>query len=203
MLGWFFLFMLVVIGLGWRERKKNARIFSELSSRLAQVEELLLEVCALVEEKLALEELPPLPEEMEETSAPHEREEAEEAARPEEPTERQLAESVVVEGTPEATNEPPQTVDVQREEPQLPQEQEPQRPAPQTQPPAREGSKPTKGKKAGTAKRPKLPPWNEKIIELWQQGVSVPEIARQVEKGQGEVQLIIDLYGDERPQSKY
>ena len=64
MVGWCFLLMLVIIVLGWRERKKNTRKFSEINTRLAQVEELLLEVCALVEENVIQEDLSPLPNEL-------------------------------------------------------------------------------------------------------------------------------------------
>ncbi|NLC53986.1 MAG: hypothetical protein GX770_08485 [Firmicutes bacterium] len=215
MVGWCFLFMLVIIVLGWRERKKNFRNYSELNSRLAQAEELLLEVCALVEERVVQEELPPLPDEPEELEIQQELETRQEPVGQEEPLKPQAPVEPEVPGKPEAVKteeahnqageaqKPPPTAVDQKEQPLLAGEQgeQPKPPVSSAKTPAKQGSKHTKGKKAKRAKEQKLPPWNQQIIELWQKGLSVQEIARQIEKGQGEVQLIIDLYCDERPQS--
>ena len=203
MVGWCFLFMLVIIVLGWRERKKNLRKFSEINFRLAQVEELLLEVCALVEERLVQEELPPLLDEPQESGTRQEPVEQEEPVKPQvvEPEKPEGVKTREVGNKAGKTKQPTQTAAAQREEQPVLSEEQPEPPVSQPRMPAKQGSKQTKGKKAKKAKGQKLPPWNQQIIELWQKGLSVQEIARQIEKGQGEVQLIIDLYCDERPQS--
>lgn len=211
MVGWGFLFLLVVIILGWRERRRNYRKFSELNTRLAQVEELLLEVCALVEEKIVPGELPPLQPEPAVPEKPAEKTEPDQPGRRKEP-EKPNADEVGAPGTTalrvvskpvEETAPPSPTVASRKEQPGLTGEQ----PAPPEQPdsppkmPAKKGRKPATDKKTKTVNVQKLPPWNQQIIELWQKGLSVQEIARQIGKGQGEVQLILDLYGNERVQN--
>lgn len=227
MVGWCFFFLLVIIVLGWRERKRNWRRFSEITSRLAQVEELLLEVCSLVEERLIKEELSPLPHEPEKTEKPEEpevTEEPEEKAQPEKPQgpaelgRPDGVERREVSHLPEGTKQPSptamgkrETSVLNREQPEEPgqpeQPEQPERPeqakspVSQPKPQTQAESKQTMGRKVKAPKGQNLPAWNQQIIELWQKGLSVQEIARQLEKGQGEVQLIVDLYCDERPQS--
>lgn len=218
MVGWCFLLMLVIIVLGWRERKKNTRKFSEINTRLAQVEELLLEVCALVEENVIQEDLSPLPNELGEPVELEDRGETPEPVELEEPiitpepvVAEKLEKPEMVEKRESSnrkgkTDKPPQSAAVQKEKAVSTREQleQPEQAGPPASPPkmpAKQGSKQTKGKKVKTAKGQKLSPLNQQIIELWQKGLSVQEIARQIEKGQGEVQLIIELYCDERPQS--
>ncbi|NLM37178.1 MAG: hypothetical protein GX202_03510 [Firmicutes bacterium] len=217
-----FLLLLVLVVLGWRERKRNIRKFSEITSRLAQVEELLLEVCSLVEERLLQEELSPLPNEPEEPVKPQrllvETEELAEAAAPEEPPRPAEPGSTdrvarrVVSKQPEETNQPRATAAGKKESPVPTREQtgrsaRTERPAQaksnvaQPKLPAQEESRPAVSRKVKNIKGQKLSPGNQKIIELWRKGLSIQDIARQLEKGQGEVQLIVDLYCDERPHS--
>jgi len=177
LLGWHIFFLLVWLFLSFWERKKYRRKLSELNSRLTQVEELLLEVCALVEEgKTANEPSSPTLEEKK-------GEDRGEVRR---------------ESTAQA---PPFGVPAQEIKPVTPQEQPPL-PSPQpglaAQPNRRDRNKKARKPKVTPDK---LPEWNQQIIELWQQGLPVPEIARQTGKGQGEVQLIVELYCEERPQS--
>jgi outer membrane biosynthesis protein TonB len=206
MVGWCFLLMLVIIVLGWRERKKNTRKFSEINTRLAQVEELLLEVCALVEENVIQEDLSPLPNELGEPVELEEPIITPEPVVPEKLEKPEMVEKRESSNRKGKTDKPPQSAAVQKEKAVSTREQleQPEQAGPPASPPkmpAKQGSKQTKGKKVKTAKGQKLSPLNQQIIELWQKGLSVQEIARQIEKGQGEVQLIIDLYCDERPQS--
>lgn len=176
MFGWHIFFLLALLVLGYWERKKYGRKLSELDSRLTQVEELLLEVCALVEEGNTTRE-PSSPAASEERKG----EDRGEASR----------------GS--AGQTPPSSVPTQEIKPVAPPEQPPS-PASQSGLAAQTKKGEKKGRKPKVA-REKLPEWNQQIIELWQQGVPVPEIARQTGKGQGEVQLIVELYCKERPQS--
>src|SRR5690554_2985880 len=117
MVVWCLLLILVLIVLGWRERKKNFQNFKETNSRLAQVEEVLLEICALVEEKVIQEDLPPLPHEPEEPEKPQELIEPEALEKPEAVETRKVNSPA---GTAKQTL---QTVAVQREKPILTREQ--------------------------------------------------------------------------------
>ncbi|NLY91251.1 MAG: hypothetical protein GX081_06540 [Firmicutes bacterium] len=176
MQGWYIFILLVLLVFGFWERKKYGRKLSELTSRLTQVEELLLEVCALVEEGQTANE-PSSPAAFEEKKG----EEGGEANR------ETIAQA------------PPSSAPAQEKKRVAPPEQPPS-PPPQTgltELPNKDGKKDKKLKII----RENLPEWNQQIIELWQQGLPVPEIARQTGKGQGEVQLIVELYCKERPQS--
>jgi uncharacterized protein YoxC len=42
--------------------------------------------------------------------------------------------------------------------------------------------------------RPVNDPKHRQIVELWEQGLSIEEIARQLETGRGEIQLILEIY---------
>ncbi|HBR29332.1 MAG TPA: hypothetical protein DD789_07820 [Firmicutes bacterium] len=150
MFGWCLLFMLVIIVLGRRAWKKYALKLAELNSRLSQVEELLLEVCSLVEEESGEEMLLPVVETAQLPAAELPKADSE-----------QLAQAELL---------PPAAL------------------------PSDQGTKHPKGKKGGSVNPQKLPEWHQQIIELYEKGLSVQEIARQIEKGQGEVQLVVDLY---------
>ena len=168
--GWCVLFMLVIIGLGRRALKKYALMLSELDSRLAQVEELLLEVCTLVEEESGEETL----------FSVVEAEQFPVAEEGEIPTEKaplpeiwiQEAEPLKADSTPLAQTKSEEPVVFSTDQ----------------------SAKQIKGKNEGTVKQQKLPEWKQQIIELHEKGLSVQAIARQIGKGQGEVQLVVDLY---------
>jgi FtsZ-interacting cell division protein ZipA len=173
--GWYLILMLVLVVLVFWERKSSGRRLSELEARLRQVEELLLEICALMEEEETTIESP--------ASAQQETENSKAPGR-ENP-------QPVGQTPPPIASGPVEVAVTASGQPQSPSVQ----PKPKT-PPKKEVKKESKHK----VKREKLPQWNQQIIQLWQQGLPVPEIARQTGKGQGEVQLIIDLYCKERPE---
>ncbi len=175
MFGWCLLFMLVIIVLGRRAWKKYALKLAELNSRLSQVEELLLEVCSLVEEESGEEMLLPV---VEIAQLPAEEEGGDQ--------------------TEDGAN---QTIELplpQIRAAELPKADSEQLAQAELLPPAAlpsdQGPKHPKGKKGGSVNPQKLPEWHQQIIELYEKGLSVQEIARQIEKGQGEVQLVVDLY---------
>lgn len=185
MLGWCIFFLLLVLVLVYRERKKNARKFDELDSRLSQVEELVLELCALVEERETAGEPSP-------SAALEEKKEGNAHGRKEEERKEVSQEA--------AGQTRPYSVPAPETKPVQPVAPPPSLSSPPSSPEA--AAQPERGEKKG--RKPKvipeqLPEWHQQIIELWQQGLAIPEIARQTGKGQGEVQLIVDLYCKERP----
>ena len=160
MFGWCLLFMLVITVLGRWYWKMYALKLSDVNARLFQVEELLLEVCSLIEEGSGKETLLPV----------------------EETTEFLAVEEI------SPTVEAPAEAEIELQEAELPKADT----APPTQ--SKSGTRDPKGKKGGKVDQQKLSEWNQQIIELYEKGHSVQEIARQIEKGQGEVQLVVDLY---------
>lgn len=182
MSGWHIFILLLLLILWYGERKKVTRRISEVEFRLAHVEELLLEVCALVEEGESGSE--PAPSAVLENKKEEDRKEAKEES------------PAPIKPSPVATVSSPENKAAGPSE-KPPVLSSPSGTVAQVAQPEREEKKGRKPK----VPLGKLPEWHQQIIELWQQGLPIPEIARQTGKGQGEVQLILDLYCKERPQS--
>lgn len=227
MFGWYLGCFLVVLFIFWRTKKKYFTILSELSSRISLVEELLLEICAVLEEQEPLSKVS-----------------------------LEMTETIVEEESSEPSREPlvfspPQDLEEKQPNEKLPTN--PEQIMPNSSKPVKEVQKPdkleTKKKESIPEKAQKVTSSNSKenkthaeqktpeeegntnlkqetpkrkskvnnkqetlkkeieniemlatperhqtIIELYQKGLTVKEIARQSGMGQGEVQLIIDLY---------
>ncbi|NLW56908.1 MAG: hypothetical protein GX050_09925 [Firmicutes bacterium] len=245
MFGWFVLLLLVFIFffffLSRRGRKRLQVRLAELSSRVAQVEELLLEICAVLEEKEPIPEL--LPAETEEALFEEERDviSSREVRDPKLSVEALPEEEREVLSSPSLARTDVNSVDSERRPPhqarleaetrektgEHPREKPKKEPsdqsrekAPEKQPEqkvtATHGKGASSQKANNTTAQPQaassprgreinqerlnkidpstLPERSKRIIELLQQGLSVKEIARTTGMGQGEVQLIIDLY---------
>mgnify|MGYP001217040404 CR=1 FL=1 len=251
MIGWSGLLLVIILSfifiLNRRGRKGLQASLGELSSRVAQVEELLLEICAVLEEKERIFE--PLPAEAEEALPedesnvlspqllPHtevevsppagERKPAREE-RPEPGVEDEIRELLIGEKkAPHQKRPEPETKgktgkNLSEQPKQKPQEKpgdQAREKAVEKRPgqtgtaageknevglvenvkPSQQATSSSRGKEINRARLEKidptkLPERSRKIFELLQQGLSVKEIARSTGMGQGEVQLIIDLY---------
>src|SRR5690554_2062389 len=165
----FFFFGAFVILLWLRDKRKILRKFSDLRLRVRQMEELLLEICAYLE--------------------------------------KETKETAAVEGQ----GKPPdsgRTVKAMLFEQSTIKEQKQPEPAKSPSTTERKGvvrkaETDLNAEKAGSGgsdtceSRPahrKVPERHREILGLFQQGISVKNIARQTGMGQGEVQLIVDLY---------
>jgi hypothetical protein len=252
MIGWLIFFLVLIsffFFLTRRGRKRLQASLAELASRVAQVEELLLEICAVLEEKEPFPELPeeteePLSEDESDVIAPqsivHPEVDPNPAAREERPPRQEspganeqgeIRELLIGEGRLSHQKRPERETN-ERTGGNL-SEQPKQKPGVQSKPKlaahpreavqakrpeqtaARERDVVSQNEKGNTA-QPQvesasrgresnkerlakidpaaLPERSRKIIELLQKGLSVKEIARSTGMGQGEVQLIIDLY---------
>lgn len=222
-MNWFInyaLLFLVFIGL-LRERRRTNVSLAELRARMLQVEELLIEVCFFLEESAKSrmdsseiqssqvlseieEEERISPELMEGSEAGSE---VESGTAPERRLEPRLAPPELPEMEEEIKLEPkPKAVPIEARQPVGGEVES----ADASPPPSRSfsdndekdersgGVEPSGGR--NRAQTPPLnPPFgkhkrNQRIVDLFQQGMSVKEIAMRTGMGQGEVQLIIDLY---------
>ncbi len=226
MFGWYLGSFLIILFIFWRTKKKYFTILSNLSSRISQVEELLLEICAVLETQNPLDEV------SSETTESIVKEESKSSEASILFTPQNLEEKLparannVTDAKPIMNNSLKQKKETEKtgnffklkKEQQKIDKPEPdqQESSPQKaltvktinskettahieqEMPERE-SKVTIGQ--GTVKKARenmellnVPERHQTIIRLFQKGLSVKEIARQSGMGQGEVQLIIDLY---------
>lgn len=208
MAGETFFFFCIAILLFWNlwERIKNRRRLASLNSRIRQLEELLLEVCAVLEESrnseepaasragqlvpaeepAALaglkaveitEEPPEEPEKPEETGKPEEAGEPEERVTPLPPAGgREHRDHQAAKGTTAGERQAGEEENEREEE---------------------EGPAAIADRAGGEESvPPELPAADRRrqVLELFHQGIPVKTIARRFGMGQGEAQLIIDLY---------
>ncbi|HBK68351.1 MAG TPA: hypothetical protein DDZ91_06900 [Firmicutes bacterium] len=185
MFGWYLVVVVISLFLFWRGKKRFSMMLSELSSRVAQVEELLLEVCSVLEEKEPLPEIV-LPSE----STQQVEEEEDNSFEPLRRAEINLA------------DDGKNVIGSETIEPEVISAKETQEKNTSFEKPETSDSTITtflhenqiKKNRFETIDLSSLPERNQMIIELFQKGLSVKEIARKSGMGQGEVQLIIDLY---------
>ncbi len=184
MAGEFFFFFGLIIFLLWLwEKRKTRRRLADLRLRVRHIEELLLEICAYLEREAKKE--PAGKEEGKQlddgrmvkdllTEEPVKEERAKE----------ELASSSLVQEEKEAGREG----ETEREaEPAVETGND------------RSGPGPGRGKgKTGEKKKitetVQVPERHRDVLNLFEQGLSVKDIARRTGMGQGEVQLIVDLY---------
>ncbi|HHU82657.1 MAG TPA: hypothetical protein GXZ26_06605 [Firmicutes bacterium] len=194
-----FFFFCIAILLFWIlwERIRNRLRLTGLNSRIRQLEELLLEVCAVLEESLKKEEpetsfaaqLEPAMKESGEPEKPEELEEPEKLEAPEELEESEKPVSPLpLVGKKDYWDPQAKTVAMAEEQPTA--EQEGERGTGEGKP-AIHGQ--TGGEESG---QPELQAADRRrqVLELFHQGIPVKTIARKIGMGQGEAQLIIDLY---------
>ncbi len=192
----FFFCIAILLFCNLWERMKNRRRLAGLNSRIRQLEELLLEVCAVLEENREKEEaegsgtarLEPAGQEPGEPESLGKPEELGEPEKPGEP------ESI---GAPGEFGEPEEIV-------QYAAPKEPEEPvALVSLPPFAAEERPTAEEEyiyGWTGGEDPAPPEQQaadrrhQVLELFHQGIPVKTIARRIGMGQGEAQLIIDLY---------
>lgn len=227
MIGWSGLLLVIILSfifiLNRRGRKGLQASLGELSSRVAQVEELLLEICAVLEEKERIFE--PLPAEAEEALPedesnvlspqllPHTEVEVSPPAGERKPAREERPEPETKGKTGKNLSEQPKQKPQEKPGDQAREKAVEKRPGQtgtaageknevglvENVKPSQQATSSSRGKEINRARLEKidptkLPERSRKIFELLQQGLSVKEIARSTGMGQGEVQLIIDLY---------
>lgn len=199
MIGWSVLLAVLMsffLFLFWRGRKRIQAVLAELSSRVALVEELLLEIYSVIEKKELFPELispaetaGSLTEEEEDgspVSLPLIETNPADGERMMTGREKREPEKEIMEKTQE------QKVIIELENGELNKKAHSETAQPKTTtPPLGREIKKERLDKIDTSA---LPERSKTIIELLQKGFSVKEIARTSGIGQGEVQLIIDLY---------
>ena len=191
----FFFCIAFLLFLNLWARIKNRRRLAKVNSRIRQLEELLLEVCAILEENREKEE--PAASRVARLAAAKEPEdlvEQVEQAKPDEPEKPQEA------GEPEEgiTSLSPAAGKEDRDRPAGKKAAVGEEPAKGEERDKEEGPASAGG---GSGGEKPIPPEQQaadrrrQVLDLYHQGMPVKAIARRIGMGQGEAQLIIDLYG--------
>lgn len=182
MAGEFFFFFGIIIFLLWLwDKRRTLRKLSDLRIRVGHIEELLLEICAYLEREAKKE------------TAERERGNNLDTGRMvktllfEQPVKKEQKQPVLSPPVQERNEIVQKEATNGKSEPTVDtgKDRSVRRPA---------GEKGKTGEKKKIVETVQVPRRHRDVLNLFQQGVSVKDIARQTGMGQGEVQLIVDLY---------